>query len=106
MNLDGKHVIVTGGGSGVGAETARQISEAGASVTIMGRTKKSLLEQNLPYEVCDVTDRQAVIEAFSAARLARGPITVVVANAGAATSIPFEKLTPEALNHRLSAALC
>ena len=60
----------------MGAETARQIAKAGASVTIMGRTKKSLLEQNLPYEVCDVTDREAVKEAFNAARLARGPITV------------------------------
>ena len=105
MNLNGRHVVVTGGGSGVGAETARQIAEAGASVTIMGRTKKSLLEQNLPYEICDVTDREAVKEAFSAARSARGPITVVVANAGAATSISFEKLTPEALNEMLSVNL-
>ena len=46
--LKNKRILVTGGGSGVGAETARQIAEAGASVTIMGRTKKSLLEQNLP----------------------------------------------------------
>ena len=47
MSLKGKHVIVTGGGSGVGAETARQFVEAGADVTIIGRTKKSLIEQNL-----------------------------------------------------------
>ncbi|MDE0761928.1 MAG: SDR family NAD(P)-dependent oxidoreductase, partial [Planktomarina sp.] len=60
MSLKGKHVIVTGGGSGVGAETARQFVEAGADVTIMGRTKKSLIEQNLPYQVCDVTDREVV----------------------------------------------
>ena len=45
MNLEGKHIIVTGGGSGVGAETARQFVEAGADVTIMGRTEQSLLDQ-------------------------------------------------------------
>ena len=39
MNLKGKHIIVTGGGSGVGAQTARQFVEAGADVTIMGRTE-------------------------------------------------------------------
>ena len=105
MNLKGKHVIVTGGGSGVGAETARQFVEAGADVTIMGRTEQSLIEQNLPYQVCDVTDREVVIEAFDAARAARGPVAVVVANAGAAASVPFAKLTPDALNEMLSVNL-
>ena len=105
MNLEGKHVIVTGGGSGVGAQTARQFVEAGADVTIMGRTEQSLLDQNIPYQVCDVTDREMVIKAFDAARSARGPVAVVVANAGAATSVPFAKLTPEALNDMLSVNL-
>ena len=82
MNLEGKHIIVTGGGSGVGAQTARQFVEAGADVTIMGRTEQSLLDQNIPYQVCDVTDREMVIKAFDAARSARGPVAVVVANAG------------------------
>ena len=105
MNLTGKHVVVTGGGSGVGAETARQFAKAGADVTIMGRTKHSLIEQNLPYQVCDVTDPEAVMEAFDVARSARGPIAVVVANAGAAASVPFAKLTPDALNEMLSVNL-
>ena len=29
MNISGKHVVLTGGGTGVGAQTARQFSEAG-----------------------------------------------------------------------------
>ena len=105
MNLKGKHVIVTGGGSGVGAQTAREFSEAGADVTIMGRTEQNLMDQNLPYQVCDVTDQEMVIKAFDAARTTRGPVAVVVANAGAATSVPFSKLTPEALNDMLSVNL-
>ena len=48
MNILGKHVVVTGGGTGVGAKTARQFADAGANVTIMGRTEHSLAEQELP----------------------------------------------------------
>ncbi|MBT4871748.1 MAG: 3-hydroxyacyl-CoA dehydrogenase, partial [Marinovum sp.] len=37
MTLAGKHIIVTGGGSGVGATIAAELSANGAQVTIMGR---------------------------------------------------------------------
>jgi 7-alpha-hydroxysteroid dehydrogenase len=42
MNLDGKSVIVTGGGTGIGAACARLLAESGASVTICGRTAAKL----------------------------------------------------------------
>ncbi|HBR63882.1 MAG TPA: 3-hydroxyacyl-CoA dehydrogenase, partial [Rhodobacteraceae bacterium] len=105
MNILGKHVVVTGGGTGVGAETARQFAKAGANVTIMGRTEHNLVEQGLPYQVCDVTDTDAVTAAFDAARAAHGPVAVMVANAGAASSVPFAKLTPDALNEMMSVNL-
>ncbi|MFT4960520.1 MAG: 3-hydroxybutyrate dehydrogenase [Paracoccaceae bacterium] len=93
MNLSGKHVVITGGGSGVGAETARQFAKAGAKVTIMGRSKAPLLEQNLPYQICDVTDAASVAKAFAKARGDNGPIAIAIANAGAADSKPFAKMT-------------
>lgn len=105
MNILGKHVVVTGGGTGVGAETARQFAKAGANVTIMGRTEHNLVEQGLPYQVCDVTDTDAVTAAFDAARATHGPVAVMVANAGAASSVPFAKLTPDALNEMMSVNL-
>ena len=105
MNISGKHVVVTGGGTGVGAETARQFAEAGANVTIMGRTEHSLVEQGLPYQICDVTARAAVGAAFDAAREVHGPVAVMVANAGAVSSVPFAKLTPDALNEMMSVNL-
>lgn len=86
------HVLISGGGTGVGAETARQFALAGYKVTILGRTEATLQAQNLPYQICDVTDDIAVKAAFDAARSERGPITTVIANAGAATSIPFAKM--------------
>ncbi|UOA32139.1 D-beta-hydroxybutyrate dehydrogenase [Sulfitobacter sp. DSM 110093] len=89
------HVIITGGGSGVGAKIARAVADSGAKVTIMGRREAPLREQGLPFQVCDVTDPQAVAHAFAAARTENGPITGVVANAGAAHSAPFDKITAQ-----------
>ena len=105
MTLDDTHIVVTGGGTGVGAETARTLSEAGARVTIIGRSEVSLKEQGLPYQLCDVTDADAVHAAFDKARDAHGPILGVVANAGAADSVPFAKMTPAQIQAMLSVNL-
>lgn len=98
MTVARAHVIVTGGGTGVGAATARAFADAGAKVTILGRTESPLQAMNLPYQVCDVTDEAAVLNAFAAARALQGPITIVVANAGAAISKPFARMTGADLN--------
>lgn len=90
--MSGAHVVISGGGTGIGAETARQFAQAGYKVTILGRTEATLKAQGLPYQICDVTDADAVKAAFDGARTEQGPITVVVANAGAATSVPFAKM--------------
>ena len=105
MNLTGKHIVVTGGGTGVGAEIALTMADAGASVTIMGRSEAPLQAQNLPYQLCDVTDAHAVADAFDAARTDHGPVSVVVANAGAADSVPFSKMTPDQMQAMLSVNL-
>lgn len=93
MNLSRSHVIISGGGTGVGAEIAQAFQKAGAAITILGRSEAPLKAQDLPYEICDVTDPAAVDSAVANARTARGPITVAVANAGAANSKPFAKMT-------------
>ncbi|WP_170763656.1 SDR family NAD(P)-dependent oxidoreductase [Ruegeria lacuscaerulensis] len=91
------HVVISGGGTGVGAAIAQSFARSGANVTILGRTKTNLQQQGLPYEVCDVTDAAQVQAAFKSARAARGPVAAVIANAGAATSIPFRKMTADDL---------
>jgi 3-hydroxybutyrate dehydrogenase len=92
MNISEQHVVITGGGSGVGAQTARCFAKAGAKVTIMGRSEDPLKAQDLPYQLCDVTNATAVNDAFAKARMAQGPIQIVIANAGAANSKPFSKM--------------
>ena len=95
------HVIISGGGTGVGAATAHVFDKAGAKVTILGRTEESLQAQGLSYQVCDVTNLSAVKAAFEAARAEHGPISTVVANAGASDSVPFAKMTTESLSNML-----
>ena len=88
----GAHIVVTGGGSGVGAATAQAFAAKGAAVTILGRREEPLRAQGLPFALCDVTDRASVDAALAQARADQGPISVVIANAGAAHSVPFAKL--------------
>ncbi len=105
MTLQGRHFVVTGGGTGVGAETAHTLAKAGAAVTIMGRSEPSLQAQELPYQLCDVTSAEAVASAFDGARASNGPIHGVIANAGAAESVPFAKMTPDQLQAMLAVNL-
>ncbi|ASJ73007.1 SDR family NAD(P)-dependent oxidoreductase [Granulosicoccus antarcticus] len=94
-----KHVVISGGGSGVGAVIAAQFSAVGARVTILGRRQSKLQEVAsatgaLPV-VCDVTDAEEVESALSAARSHHGAITIAVANAGSAISKPFADMTAQ-----------
>lgn len=105
MSVAGKHVVVTGGGTGVGAATARLFADEGANVTIMGRSEEPLRAQGLPYKLCDVTDADKVSAAFDAARAQHGPVSVVIANAGAATSKPFARMTRSDMDDMLGVNL-
>ena len=105
MTLKDKHIIVTGGGSGVGAKIAAELDVSGAKVTIMGRRESALQKQNLPYQICDVTRPSSVANAFATARADLGPISAVIANAGTADSVPFAKMSPDMLHDMLAVNL-
>ncbi len=97
MSMVSQHVVISGGGSGVGAEIARVFATAGAKVSVMGRRPEPL--QGIARETgafaitADVTDAVSVQGALEAARTRNGPISVAIANAGAAPSAPFHKIT-------------
>ena len=91
MTMAGKRVLITGGGTGVGADLARGFAAAGAEVVIAGRRLAPLQEvaarTGARALVADVTDEAAVTALFAEA----GPCDVVIANAGAAESAPLTK---------------
>ncbi|HYJ81405.1 MAG TPA: SDR family NAD(P)-dependent oxidoreductase [Allosphingosinicella sp.] len=100
MRLQGHHALITGGGTGIGAAIARALGAKGAKLTLVGRRREPL------EQVCagdfdalvapaDVTVRDEVDRAFALAREAQGPITILVNNAGAASGMPFARVTPE-----------
>ncbi len=87
-NLDGKVVIITGASSGIGAETARQLSRLGCRLTVAARSKEKLeaLAAELGTDVLavqtDVTVRDSVLSMVQATIDRFGRVDVLFANAG------------------------
>src|SRR5471030_251596 len=82
--------VITGGGSGIGAATAKAMAKEGAEVAILDRdleaakaAAKKIGGKALAVE-CDVTNPQSVRAAFDAVVSAFGGVDILVSNAGAA----------------------
>ena len=71
--LDGRHALITGGGTGIGAATAEKLAAAGAKLSLLGRRMDPL--QQVTEKIggaaisCDVTDPDAIRGAFAEAVL-------------------------------------
>jgi len=110
MKLNGKHAVVTGGGSGIGAAIAAALATDGASITVMGRRLEPLAATaaSLPAArgiTCDVTDAESVAAAFESAQAALGPIDILINNAGAAQTAPFHQMDLELWRRMLAVNL-
>jgi NAD(P)-dependent dehydrogenase (short-subunit alcohol dehydrogenase family) len=88
MNVSGHGAIVTGGGSGLGAETARHLAAAGAKVSVLDldgdKAAAVAAELGGLGIACDVADAGAAEAAVASARAAHGPARVLVNCAGIA----------------------
>ncbi len=92
--LEGRAVLVTGGGTGIGAACATALAADGAAVTICGRREEVLTEAaeriaaaaacggSVQYVVADVTDEESVVAAVARALEPTGRLDGCVANAG------------------------
>lgn len=94
--LDGKHVLVTGGGTGIGAAIATALAAEGARLSLAGRRRGPLdaMVARLPGAcavVADVTREADCVAMVEAAHAAHGPVDIVIANAGAAESRPVAR---------------
>lgn len=88
--FDGKVVMVTGAGSGIGEATARRFASEGAKVVLIGRTKEKLdrvaegIEGETLVRVADVSDGEAMNRLVADVIKQFGQLDVLVNNAGIA----------------------
>ena len=85
--MDGRHVVVTGGGRGIGKAVARRLADEGATLSLLARGVDAL--EQTAEEIggaftrgVDIRDGAQVEEAFRAAAAANGPVHALVANSG------------------------
>lgn len=93
VELNGKHVVVTGGSRGIGENMAREFARRGAKVTLVARNVDALnrvaAEINGKAVVADLTDDSVVDTLIENIERDHGPIDVLVNNAGLETSTAF-----------------
>jgi NAD(P)-dependent dehydrogenase (short-subunit alcohol dehydrogenase family) len=91
LGLAGRVCVVTGGGSGIGAETARRLAQAGATVAVLDRHEAGAREVATEITnaggraigvAADVTQPTSVAEAAARVRQTLGACQVLVNNAG------------------------
>jgi gluconate 5-dehydrogenase len=104
FELNGKIALVTGSSQGIGFALAKGLAEAGARVIINGRDAARLAAAQAKLREAgietisrafDVTDPQAVEDAFTEMEGAIGPIDILVANAGIMRRAPAVEMPPE-----------
>ena len=86
--LEGRHVVVTGAGTGIGRAIAIRLAQEGARLTVLARDVDRLravareLEGAAHAVRCDIRLRREVDDAFAEAAEANGPVHALVANSG------------------------
>ncbi len=104
--FEGQSALITGGGSGIGLESARHLAADGAAVLLAGRTEAKLVDAvaalrgegfTADYAVCDVANEDQVRAAVEKAT-SLGRLGVAVASAGVGHGGPFHHTTLEQWN--------
>ena len=93
-----RHALVTGAGTGIGAEITRHLHAAGHRVTLVGRRPEPLqqladaLGDNSQIGSADVTDPDNLKTAFATAEARFNTIEILVNCAGMAPTAPFHRI--------------
>lgn len=102
---DGKVVLVTGGGTGLGKAIAGEFARLGASIAIVSRKQEHLdagiaaiqaLGGIAVATIGDIRDPTSIAAAFDEVEGALGPVDVLVNNAAANFPVPAEDMSPNA----------
>ena len=110
-SLEGKTVIVTGGGSGIGESIVTHFAEQGAKVGFLdiadgpsGALNSKLAKggRTVKYLHCDITDTPALQDAIATIRDDFGPVGILINNAAHDERHKLEDVTPEYWDDRIA----
>src|SRR5437016_11933348 len=99
--LEGKTALITGGNSGIGLATAKELVNEGAYVFITGRREPELAQavkeigRNVTGLQGDVSNLGDLDRLFAQIKREKGKLDIVFANAGIAKYAPFGTITEE-----------
>ena len=114
FSVEGKHILITGASSGLGAHMATMLAGRGARISVAARRVdrlRSLVEDvqgnggEAAVVAMDVVDQAAVETGFDQARSRFGAVNVVINNAGTAARAPAEDTTAEEWHRVIEANL-
>ena len=111
-DLAGRHALVTGGGSGIGAAIVAAFARQGTRVTfldIADAASEGLVEKirdgghtEPRYVCCDLTDAEAIKQTIEEAEKKTGVVDILVNNAANDTRHALDTMTPEEWDQCLS----
>ncbi|MCB2127689.1 MAG: SDR family oxidoreductase [Rhodobacteraceae bacterium] len=111
IDFKGKHAVVTGGSSGIGAACVRTLAKAGATVTVLARKKDHSPEDEALYDdpaidflPLDIADSDAVARVFAEIAEKKG-IDIAVLNAGTLAAGTVAETSDETWRHVMSVNL-
>ncbi len=113
-SLKGKRVVITGGGSGIGAAMVEAFSRQGAKVAFVdildaesAALEASLVREASPprYYPCDLRDLDAVKATFAAMTHDAGPADILINNAANDDRHQIEDITAESWDERINVNL-
>jgi NAD(P)-dependent dehydrogenase (short-subunit alcohol dehydrogenase family) len=87
MDFSGRHVVITGGSTGIGRATAKRIASGGGKVTLIARTREALADaageigERADFIVADAGDKTQILRALDEAVERHGPLDGLFLNA-------------------------
>src|SRR6476620_9071045 len=102
--FDGKVIVVSGGGTGIGRAIARELASLGATVVICSRSVEHLEPTRAEIEAagekitalpCNIRDPEAVSAFFADVVQRHGHLDALVNNAGGQFLSPAEAISPK-----------
>ncbi|TPQ39767.1 SDR family oxidoreductase [Cupriavidus pinatubonensis] len=104
LQLEGKHVLITGGSGGIGFACAEQFYKEGSLLSLVGREQAQLEKAlstldpegvRVKIFLAELGNSAGAVKAINDAEAENGPVDILVNAAGAARQKPFAELEPQ-----------